>query len=202
MGMGHLNGDVLCSIDFETTGFIAGYHDPIEVAIVPLGADLDPMKDVLPFHTLMKIQRPQNVDPAAMRVNKIKPEDLEMHGLMPSRAAALFEAWFSRLKLAPGKKIAPLGKNWPFDRDFMREWLGPTTLQTLFYHRYRDVGPVVHFFNDRADFQCEPIPFPQTALEDIASRMQMSFVNRAHSALDDALMTARIYKQLMFQFIK
>lgn len=200
--MMHLNGNVLCSIDFETTGLIAGFHDAIEVAVVPLDANLEPMKDVLPFNTMLKPKRPQNIDPEALKVNGISLAQLEVQGMDALKGADFFVEWYERLNLVPGKKICPLAKNWPFDRDFMKDWLGPHTFNSMFYHRFRDVTPVVEFFNDRADFQNLQAPFPQTALEDVVSRMGLRYPTQAHRSLDDALMTAAVYRRLMFQFIK
>ena len=37
-----LNGHVLAGVDLETTGEIDGYHEIIQVAVLPLTAHLDP----------------------------------------------------------------------------------------------------------------------------------------------------------------
>jgi DNA polymerase III epsilon subunit-like protein len=199
----NLNGNVICAIDTETTGLSPGHHDIIEVAVVPLDANLDPMKDVIPFDTLIKPKRPQNVDPKAMAVNKIKLEDLEINGLDPWRAGDLFWEWFQKLQLAPGKKIVPLGKNWAFDAGFIKDWLQPQMFNDVFHHRVRELSAVINFFNDRAEFQ-QPgskAPFPQQALGDVAARLELNFERQAHRAIDDALMCARVYKKLMFHKI-
>ena len=61
---------------------------------------------------------------------------------------------------------------------------------------------MVNYLNDRAEFQCEPVPFPQTSLSDVVSRLGMHFPAKAHRAMDDAIMTAAVYKKLMFKFVK
>lgn len=197
-GLMNLNGNVLCSIDCETTGLTAGHHDLIEFACVPLAADLKPMRDVLPFSTLIRPKRrfSDSIDPGAMKVNGIKLEDLAIHGLDGWRAAELFVQWIERLQLTPGKKIAPLATNWPFDKGFVMDWLGPKTFDFFFWHRYRDTQPVVLWFNDRAEFEGKDPPFPQSGLQEVRASLGIP-VQLAHRALDDALTTASVYRKLM-----
>lgn len=199
-GMPHLNGDVLCVLDTETTGLTAGHHDMIEIVVIPLDAQLEPMKGVPHFERLVRPKRPQNVDPTAMAVNKIKLEDLEIHGMDAWRAADQFDDWFQSLELVPGKRIVPMAKNWQFDAGFIGDWLGTETFRSIFHYRARELTAVLHWFNDRADFQSEKAPFPSVKLEDVAGRLGYKFT--AHRAYDDALMTARIYKHLMTRPLK
>jgi DNA polymerase III epsilon subunit-like protein len=41
-----LNGNLLASIDLETTGLQAGYHEPIQIAVAPLNSDIRPLEGV------------------------------------------------------------------------------------------------------------------------------------------------------------
>lgn len=196
-GLMNLNGHVMCSIDTETTGLTPGKHDIIEFACVPLDADLRPM-DVVPFHTTIrpKMRFPDSVSEEAMNVNGLKIDELLMSGLEPFRAAELFEQWVENLQLAPYKKIAPLGKNWPFDRGFINDWLGPLTTDSLFWHRYRDLSPVALYLNDKAEFDAVPCPFPQTGLGEIRNSLKLPPVKQ-HRALDDALSVAECYRAML-----
>ena len=197
-GLETLNGNVLCAIDTETTGLKAGYHDIIEVAVVPLNADLKPMPGILPFHTLIrpKLRYDDSWTEEAEKVHGLKLSYVQMHGVDPYRAADLFEVWLQRLELAPYKKIAPLGKNWTFDASFLIDWLGPKTFQGMFWHRARDLTPVVHFLNDQAEFDGEKVPFPQTGQEEIRGRLKIP-PRTAHRAIDDALTLAECYRAIV-----
>jgi DNA polymerase III epsilon subunit-like protein len=53
-GLVHLNGNLLASVDLETTGKRAGYHEPIQIAVVPLNSDLRPLDGVRPFYSTIK----------------------------------------------------------------------------------------------------------------------------------------------------
>jgi len=196
-GLENLNGNVLCAIDTETTGLKAGFHDVIEVAIVPLDTNLDIMQEVPPFHMILQPKRPERITAEAMKVNGFSLDQLMIEGMDPWRAADLFDSWFQRLKLAPGKKISPLGKNWPFDKGFIEDWVGPETFNQCFHYHYRDVGPVALFMNDRAEFQTPgKFPFPKTSLQYVATTLGIE-TDRAHRALEDAVVTAKVYKKMM-----
>lgn len=198
-GLVNLNGHVLCCIDTETSGLNAGYNDIIEVAIVPLGADLRPHKKVVPFVTLLrpKDRYPDSWTMEAQRVHKITREELAIHGVEPFKAADRFEEWIQRLGLGPNKKIAPLAFNWPFDMGFIKDWLCPKTYDMWIWHRYRDVMPLVLALNDKAEMCGKEIfPFPQTGLQDVRARLNIP-TQTAHRALGDALMTIDVYRELM-----
>lgn len=197
-GMQHLNGDLLCAIDCETTGLIAGEHDLIEIAVLPLGADLEPLKTIPPFVCLIKPKRPQNVDPIAMKVNNIT---IDTTFFDPWDAADLFDQWFQNLGLAPRKQIAPLAHNWPFDRSFILDWLGQETFGQLFSRRYRDTMVMALFADDRACFQIGQLPFSKVDLTYCLSSIGLHR-DRAHRALDDAAATAQLWKHAMTMFMR
>lgn len=198
VGLMNLNGNVLVSVDTETSGLVAGHHDILEVAFVPLDAKLEPMKDVIPFHTLIRPKKrfPDSIDPEAMKRNGIRMEEVLLHGVDPWRAADYFEQWVERLCLAPNKKLYPLAHNWPFDREFVRDWLAPKTFESLIHFDYRDTMPNVKYLNDKAEFEGRKCPFPQTSLQDIRAKLGIP-VQVAHRALDDAITTAKVYRKLM-----
>lgn len=198
----NLNGNLLCAVDTETTGLVAGFHDVIEVAVVPLDADLQPMKGILPFEMFLHPKRPQNIAGEAMKVNGIDLAKVQVEGFDPWSGAERFDDWFrNKLCLAQGRKIAPLAMNWPFDSGFLKDWLGPSTFNDLFHYHYRDLGPVGKWMNDRAEFQAEQCPFPKSGLQYMAEKLGM-VPERKHRAIDDALLLAKVYRATMFMGIK
>lgn len=197
-GLMNLNGHVLCAIDFETTGLDAGYHDAIEVAIVPIGMDLRQSTKVIPFTTLLrtKDRYQDSWTEGAARVHKITREELAIHGMDPWKAADRFEEWVQTLGLGPHKKIAPMAYNWPFDSGFLKDWLCPKTYDMWIWHRYRDPMPLVLALNDRAEMDNVDCPFPQTGLQDVRKRLNLP-EREAHRAMGDALTLIDVYRELM-----
>lgn len=192
----NLNGNLLCSIDTETTGLEAGYHDIIQIAIIPLDNNLDPNKLVMPFIMDIKPKRPENATKEAMRVNKRNLADIIINGIEPFKAADMFEEWFLKLQLSYGKKIAPLGQNYQFDQGFIKDWLGIETYNQFFDYHYRDTMLTAQFLNDRATFHNEKPPFAKVNLTYLASSLDIDNTG-AHDAVKDTLMVAQIYRRMM-----
>lgn len=194
--MTHLNGNILCAVDVETTGFLAGKHDIIEIAVLPLDSDIKPLTSVLPFHLKLQPKRPENADKEAMRVHGFTMADLMLNGCDPWKAADLLVEWFATLELAVDKRIVPLAQNWQFDKSFVMEWLGPETYNLLFHYHYRDSMIAALYLNDRADFHAEKIPYPKVSLKYLCSTLKVQN-ERAHSALYDCVSTAEVYRRLL-----
>ena len=194
--MHHLNGNLLCSIDCETTGLLAGIHDIWQIAVVPLGPDIRPIRTIQPFYLNIKPSRPENIDPKAIDISRLAFATAMQSALDSYVAADLFDEWFERLKLPIWKKIIPLGHNWLFDRGFILDWLGPETFDQLIGFPHRDTMVALAFFNDALDFQNEPIRFPKYSLKAMCSWMKITN-EKPHDALHDAIATAEVYRRLL-----
>ena len=192
----HFNGDLLCAVDVETTGLKAGYHDVIQVCILPLDSNIQPYKKILPFYVDLRPKFPENADPIAMRVHRKTMSYLTLHGIEPYRAADLFDEWFAKLGLALRKRIIPLGASCGFDEGFLRDWLGDETYDQYFSFKRRDIQTVANFLNDRAGFKGEPAPFPKVNVTYLASQLEISH-SRAHDAQQDCLVEAEIYRRMV-----
>jgi DNA polymerase III epsilon subunit-like protein len=200
-GFEHLNGNLLCAIDCETTGTDPRLHEIVEIAIVPLDHNLERIKGVPPFHYyIAPRRRPQNIDEEAMKVNKLDLAWLNLNGTDPWLVADMLDRWFQELNLAPGRKIMPLGMNWKFDCAFLLDWLGPSGMDLYFNGLYRDLVSVALFLNDRSDFHATKCPFTRYKLRDIARLLGVVQEN-AHTAIEDALTLAQCYKRLMTHYI-
>ncbi len=195
-GLLHLNGNLLCALDTETTGFLPGFHDLIELAIVPLDENIEPHKRVMPLNFTIQPKRPENIDPAAMSVNKMSLLDIQINGTDPWKSAEAFEEWFEKLNLGPGKRLSPLAHNWPHDRGFLQDWLGPKTFDYIFDSRYRDTMVAALYDNDYADHRTEPYPYPKVNLNYLCNMCQVENT-RAHRALEDALATSQCYRKML-----
>lgn len=192
----HLNGNLLCAIDCETTGLKAGYHDIIQVCFLPLDSEIKPIQNIPPFYMTLKPQRPETVDKDAMKVHGIPFMELMQYALDPFTASERFEEWFNALNLGLNKKIAPLGHNYAFDQGFIRDWLGDSAYETYFDYHVRDTAAVALFLNDRSAFASEACPFPKVRLSFLAERLACRF-EHAHDALQDCLATAEVYRRII-----
>ena len=198
--MKHLNGHLLCAIDCETTGLKAGYHDIVQVCILPLNSQLKPDKKILPFYMDIAPKFPERAHPDAIRVNKLDMTQLINNGMEPYKAADLFEEWVEKLQLPFRKKIAPLGHNYTFDRSFLREWLGVETYEDFIDYHIRDTGVAALFCNDYCDFHNEKYPYPKFSLTYLASQLKIEH-GGAHDALADCITTAEVYRRMMHTYL-
>jgi DNA polymerase III epsilon subunit-like protein len=194
----HLNGDLLCAIDCETTGTKAGFHEIIQICVLPLDFNLQPLKrpGVSPFYTEMKPECLDRIDWEAIKVSRLELPDILARALDKYRAADLFDKWVAKLELPYRKRIVPLGCNWPFDREFIKDWLGDECYSQYFDARHRDVQTAALYLNDKYDFHCEPYPFPKVNLSYLASQLRVKY-ERKHDALFDCLATAEVYRRML-----
>lgn len=192
----HLNGNVLCAIDVETTGTDPNHHEIVEFACIPLDANYEPRADMLPFHLYLQPMYPERIETEAFRVNGLTLADLMLQGMDKWQAADLFDKWFARMNLATHKRLSPLAHNWPFERGFVQKWLGDATFGALIDGRYRDTMAFALALNDLADHHNEACPFPKLTLGACCSVAKIEHA-RAHTAIEDAFVTAKLWKSML-----
>jgi DNA polymerase III epsilon subunit-like protein len=190
----HLNGNLLCAIDCETTGLYVGTHEICEICILPLDGDLKVRRDVIPFNLFIKPEKDVNVD--SLAVSQTTLFEIIQKGMDKYEAADLFQEWYDKLKLPEFKRISPLAHNWPFDREFIREWLGVKCFEQTIDGRFRDTMSTALAINDLYDRKNEMIPYPKVKLSYIASCLKLDY-DRVHNALDDCVLTAKVYRELL-----
>ena len=198
--MYHLNGNILCAVDVETTGFIPGFHDMWQIAVLPLDGEIQPSKNTMPFYMNMQVKRPENISKKAIKIANIDFYTAQKRAVDPWTAADMFDEWFQALKLPIYKKICPLASNWPFDRAFIIDWLGNETFQQLFHPHYRDTMVAALYDNDIANHRADKVEYHHVSLSALAHKMDV--VNaKAHDALQDCITTAEVYRRLIMSRI-
>ena len=118
------NGNLLVSIDLETTGTQPGYHEIIQIAIVPLNSDIRPIAELPVFYTNMKPKFPRRAEKSATAKHGITISDLLLQAPEPEKVEDMLVEWFERLELPFGKVLVPLAHNWAFESSFLKAWLG------------------------------------------------------------------------------
>jgi DNA polymerase III epsilon subunit-like protein len=183
-------GNLLASIDVETTGTDPKYHEMIQIGIVILDNDLNPTEQR--FSCRIKPERPERADPAATSVHGLSFDE----GLDADKVADLLEEWVASLKMPVGRKLMPLAHNHLFEYGFLTAWLGRAAYNELFGYHPRDSMVLALMLNDQARLRGEPIPFESVSLTELCK--QFNIVNeKAHDALADSYAAAKVYKALL-----
>jgi len=209
--MKHLNDNILCVIDIETTGLTPGVNEIVEICVLPLDFALDPDRVIMPFSIEIAPLNVKQIDPDIHNIQKKttysinsetvcgsmdRIQDIARRGLHPEKAGELFVKWFEGLNLRPQKRICPIAHNWVFDRPFIVEWLGQKTFDYCFNPQYRDTMGMALFANDSADARGEDCPYPKVNLAYLCSQLKIERIG-IHTALDDCVATAAVYKRLV-----
>lgn len=199
--MQHWNNKLMCVMDTETTGLDPNFHEMVQICIIALDSNFDPMKGVVPFYINIKPEYPERVDPKAIEINKLDMAKIINTGFDRHKAIDMLRAWIEKLKIKCNKygnvnKIMPLGQNYSFDKAFIQAWLGPDDYNELFDYHYRDTMHAALFMNDRAGMRAEKIQFPKVNLQYLATTLGISTPGQAHDAMADCLKTAEVYKRL------
>jgi len=190
------HGHLMCAIDTETTGLDPKKNEIWQIAILPLNSLFKPHSEYIPFYMDIKITRPDNIDKNAVKMNKVEFAKRQQRATDPFTAADMFDTWFDSLHLPIYKKIIPLAQNWPFDREFIIEWLGRASFEYSFNPVYRDTMTVSAFIRDQQDLRSEKIRFPQNNLTFLCARLGVKN-QKPHDALQDAIVTAEVYRRLL-----
>jgi len=192
----HLNGHLMAAIDLETTGTQPGYHEIIQVAVVPLDADFKALDEVRPFYTLVKPDHPERESEAARYKHKIPMEDLMLHAPTQDKVKDWLVDWFEGLKLPFRRCLVPLAHNWAFESSMLKAWLGVEMVDQLFHSHARDSMLTAIAINDRAACKGDQIPFPRVSLNAVCTKLNIVNTN-PHDALADCLAGAEVYRTLL-----
>jgi DNA polymerase III epsilon subunit-like protein len=189
-----LNGNVLAALDIETTGTTEYWHEIVQLAILPLDDNLDPM-DVSPFYMNIRPEHPDRANKDAMRASGLSLSQL-MQCPDKVQVANALDDWYKTLGRPMNRGLMPLTQNGVFDIPFMKAWLGEEH-----YHRYftffgRDTLQSAGLINDRAAYKGMPLPFSRLGLKSLADRLGVELINH-HDALSDCLTTAKVYRELL-----
>lgn len=195
--MQHLNGNLLCALDVETTGLTPGYHEIFEIAIVPLDGNFKPDRKFTPLNLIIAPQYPERIDWSApvMQGNKTRLKDAMATGLTYDAALTIINRWFDGLNLLK-KRIAPLTCNGMFDLPFIRELVRPTAFDDMFAcNEIRDVMYMARSMNDLADVKGWPYVFEKVDLGYLCLCMGIDSkqYGSTHTAWVDSLLTAKVY---------
>lgn len=199
--MDHWNGNMLCCIDIETTGLDPELHEIVQLCVLPLDSNIQPIQDIMPFYINIAPENPHTADYKAMHINKIDLVEITTRGFNTEKAKDLFYEWFDNLGLPYTKwgnraRIIPLGQNYAFDMSFIKRWLGPVGYDDVFHPQYRDTMLAATYLNDRAAMHANRVPYSKVNLTWLASAYYIEY-SRKHDALSDCMTTAQVYRKMV-----
>jgi len=195
-GLVHLSGNVMAAVDYETSGRRPGFHEIIQIAIVPLNSDLRPSEVISPFYTTVKPDFPERWEDSANWVHGLDKNELILHAPEKGRVQDRLMEWFQRIDLPFGKVLVPLAHNAPFESSFTKPFLGVERMDQIFHSHWRDSMGLAVSMNDRAAFAGEPIPFNKVSLGSLCRKL--GIVNpRPHDAYYDSIAEAELYRALL-----
>ena len=190
--MKNLYNNILASVDVETTGTIAGHHEIIQIAIVPL-KKLKPVG--VPFYTNIRPDWPERRDQRSLDINGLSIDEL-MEAPTQERTIDLLEEWFETLSLPVGGRIIVLAHNAFFERDFLRAWLGQPMLECYFHYLFRDAQTCALAIKDKMALAGLEPPFESVSLTNLCKVYGITN-DKPHDALADALAEAELYRTLL-----
>ena len=196
MSMDHLHGNMLASVDVETTGTVPGYHEIVQIAVAPLSDDLRPLAGVTPFYTNLRPEHPERVDLRSWQIHGLCLDDLIENAPIPERAADMLVEWFEALHLPISKRLVPLAHNWPFECGFLKAWLGPQGMDHVFHYHSRDAMGFAVALNDKAVFAGRQPLFESVSLSNLCRFFNVENA-KPHDALSDALAEAEVYRAML-----
>lgn len=195
-GLAHLNGNIMCAIDIETTGRMPGFHEIIQIAVQPLDSMLEPMAGIRPFYTTIAPEYPERAEKEAQSVHGLNLQELKINSLDQWKVADLFDEWFQSLNLPYRKSIVPLAHNWAFEAGFLKAWLGIECVNEMFHPHPRDSMLLAISINDRSVMSGGSPVYKSVALVAMCKQLEIVTI-QAHDALSDALAEAKLYQTLL-----
>lgn len=192
----NLKGNPLAVVDLETTGRIGGYHEIVQIAVVPLDLRLEVSETVPPFYLNIRPEYPERAERRSEGITGLNLDDLILNAPTQERVLELLVEWFMDLNLGAGRRLTPIAHNWAFEKSFLTPWLGPELMTTIFHPHPRDTMIFALMLNDRATMLGKSAPFKSVGLIQLCRQFGIPLDN-AHNALADSVATAKLYSTMM-----
>lgn len=172
-------------VDIECSGPVPGLYDMISLGCVPVVADGPGRYRVVDAKFYVEI-RPTapNVDPGAMKVNKLDIEALRRDGLPLADALARLDA-FVAAQLLPGTTPVFVGHNAPFDWSFVSHDYHVTGRRNPFGYKALDTKAMsmgvlgLHWLDTNKEVLAERLTLPEV-VEDSVHRADYDAWYQAH----------------------
>ena len=213
------NGNLLAAIDLETSGTLSnnltvdgdddwythidgkkviripGYHEIIQIAVIPITPEFDRYRGMDPFIRQIAPDFPERADPDASKVHGLDVKYLAENARSQDETVDDFINWFNNLDLAYERKLIPIAHNWQFESTFLKPWLGCELFDRIFQANACDSMAAANFLRYMAHMQGRPVPFDKVSLEYLCKHFGITNP-KPHDAYYDALCGARLFGKL------
>ena len=178
--------NIFAAIDLETSGLAPGWHEVLEIAIVPLTPDFTIDTNVTEFSCRVRAEHPDRTDPKAVAVNHLNPAD----GKPLQEVEADLISWAEENGISA---ITPIAHNLAFDMAFMKAAF--PVFSRIITHHGRDSMRLALSLNDILRTQIGEEPFSSVSLQSLKLMFDIDG-DVQHNALEDARDTAHVYRKL------
>lgn len=177
------------AVDIETSGAVKGKHEILEIGIVILDDTYNPTK--IKFSSYIKPTRPNMAQPEAMAVNGLNIDELVATAPTPMQVRGLLLQW--KEELFGDDLFVPLGHNYArFDSGFLELFLGDF-YDKIFHYHCDDSLILARALRKAGKLQCK------CNLKSLCEYLGIEYVG-AHRAVEDAILCAKVYQQLLRRF--
>lgn len=189
-----LKGNVLCAIDTESTGPDSNYHEPIQIAIVPLDYNIEPAHD--PFVQYIRPKYPERADKTTMKVHGIDLNDLMENAPPLDDVLRMLLDWSAGVPRGVGRSLIPLAHNYYHDYKVLTRMMGDEFYHSVFHPHPRDTMAMGALLNDIYAWRGESFLFNSLGLKEMSLKFNLINDN-AHEAYSDCLHVAKLYQALL-----
>jgi DNA polymerase III epsilon subunit-like protein len=184
----------LCAIDTETTHIDFLKAKAVELTILPLTDEFEQDNSMKPLNILVNPGEEElDLGKEALSFNKIERSRIITEGVNSATLTAHIRNWMESNGIT---SIEPLAHNWVYDRVVLRNSMPFDDVERIFYRRAKDSHTAAVFVNDVYKSRGKERPFKKTNLSAMAEYFGMD-TKGAHRALQDCIMSAFVYKNLM-----
>jgi len=174
-------------IDTETTGLSPRLHKILTVGLLLVDVEKNHLNILDQNHILIKHNN-YNASKGAMSVNKI---DLIQHNqiaITPTKACDQINTFIEKNIL---HEIPLVGHNIQFDKGFLSSLFDQGNTLSKFHHQSEDTMWIWRNLQKE-----NKVPFGRANLETVASHFGIDYT-RAHDALADCKITAKVYHEML-----
>lgn len=175
-------------LDTETSGLSSLKHKTLTVGMVAADIEENYLDILGESHIFIKHDE-YNANPFALRVNKINLEEHHKIGITPKKACENINTFIKTNKLL---KTPLVGHNIPFDMNFIKALFQQGKTSCKLHYELEDTRNMWK----RLQY-LQKVPTDSRArLKDLANHFQIDY-SKAHDALADCHITAKVYQKML-----
>lgn len=175
-------------IDTETTGLSPNYNKVLTVGMLLVDVEKKHLKILDSNHIFVK-HKDYNASSSALKVNGIDLEEHHKIGITPKKACNEINTFINKNLL---RETPLVGHNISFDRRFLNALFDQGESLSKFHHESEDTMFIWRSLQNQNKVPC----ILNSKLGTIASHFNIDY-QKAHDALADCHITARVYHNLI-----